>query len=387
MQKISSSGFLNRSLASAVLVLAILACSLSQGPAVGSASTQTPPFSTAVPGAGPAANSGLTEIPLLSGYGARGPFFEIYFTDPFNPASAKEEGGPDMPLVAAINAARISVDVAAYSLNLYSIQDALLHAYNRGVLVRMVMESDNMNNPAVDALKGAGIPIIGDQRDGLMHDKFMVIDRTEVWTGSMNFTGAGVYQDNNNLVRIISSKVAQDYTSEFEEMFKDDFFGPDSIAQTPYPLVTEDGVGMEIYFSPDDHPAARIVTLLRRAKHSIHFLAYSFTANDFGDIIVQQARAGLQVSGVMEESQVKTNQGTEFDRFTQAGLPVYLDGNAGQMHHKVIIIDNQIVITGSYNFSSSAERTNDENVVIFFDPGIAARYMAEFERVYAEAQK
>jgi phosphatidylserine/phosphatidylglycerophosphate/cardiolipin synthase-like enzyme len=57
------------------------------------------------------------------------------------------------------------------------------------------------------------------------------------------------------------------------------------------------------------------------------------------------------------------------------------------MHHKVFIIDEKIVITGSYNFSSSAERTNDENVVILFDPQIAAQYLAEFRRVDAEAQK
>jgi len=89
----------------------------------------------------------------------------------------------------------------------------------------------------------------------------------------------------------------------------------------------------------------------------------------------------------MEESQVKSNQGTEFTPLTEAGLPVYLDGNVGQMHHKVIIIDEQIVITGSYNFSASAERANDENVIIFFDPQIAAQYLAEFQRVLAEAQK
>jgi phosphatidylserine/phosphatidylglycerophosphate/cardiolipin synthase-like enzyme len=57
------------------------------------------------------------------------------------------------------------------------------------------------------------------------------------------------------------------------------------------------------------------------------------------------------------------------------------------MHHKVIIIDGDIVITGSYNFTASAERTNDENVVIFHDTKIAAVYLAEFQRVYADAQR
>jgi phosphatidylserine/phosphatidylglycerophosphate/cardiolipin synthase-like enzyme len=68
-------------------------------------------------------------------------------------------------------------------------------------------------------------------------------------------------------------------------------------------------------------------------------------------------------------------------------MKVFKDGNPGQMHHKVFIIDEKIVITGSYNFSASAERTNDENMAIFFDPQIAAQYLAEFQRVYFEAQK
>jgi phosphatidylserine/phosphatidylglycerophosphate/cardiolipin synthase-like enzyme len=66
---------------------------------------------------------------------------------------------------------------------------------------------------------------------------------------------------------------------------------------------------------------------------------------------------------------------------------VRLDGNEGLMHHKVFIIDERIVITGSYNFSASAETTNDENVVILFNPAIAAQYLGEFQRVYDHGQK
>ena len=374
-------------LALIALILAILACSASPVTLPGNPVTQISPPITQSPGAVTAAPSGLVDIPMQVGYGVRGPFYEIYFTDPFNPAGSREEGGPDVPLAAAIDAARISVDMAAYSLSLYAIQQALIHAYNRGVQVRLVMESDNMDGDAVQAVLGAGIPIVGDHRDGLMHDKFVVIDRSEVWTGSMNFTTQGTYSDNNNLLRIRSAKFAEDYTVEFEEMFKQDFFGPDAVANTPTPAMIIDGVPVEVYFSPDDHVARRIVKLLRAAQHSIYFLAYSFTANDFGDILRQKALDGLAVKGVMEEEQVKTNVGTEFDAFNAAGLPVYLDGNAGQMHHKTIIIDGQIVITGSYNFTASAERNNDENVVIFHDAQIAARYLAEFQRVFDDAQK
>ena len=321
------------------------------------------------------------------GYGVRSSFYEVYFTDPFNPNAYRDEGGPDIPLAQAIDEARLSVDIAAYSMSLRSVRDALLRAQKRGVRVRMVMESDNLYNAVPSDLANAGIPIVGDNRPGLMHDKFMVIDRSEVWTGSMNFTTSGAYEDNNNLIRIRSTKVAEDYTVEFEEMFERDFFGPDVIAATPNPHVTIDGIPLEIYFSPDDKVARRIVELLRGAQQSIYFMAFSFTANDYGDILLQKAKQGLTIAGVMEEQQVKSNEGTKFTPLHEAGLPVYLDGNPGQMHHKVFIIDRKIVIAGSYNFSLSAETQNDENVVIFFDPRIAAQYLAEFKRVDAKAQK
>ncbi len=366
------------------LLLAALACTSEPTlPGLVTVEPQAAPSDTPV--VGEVAEGEL--IPIQIGYAYRGSFYELYFTDPFNRAAQNQEGGPDLALARAIDEARISVDVASYSLSLVSIRDALLNAHERGVNVRLVMESDNMDRDVPQYLMDKGIQIVGDQREGLMHNKFVVIDRSEVWLGSMNFTAAGTYDDNNNLVRLRSSKVAENYTVEFEEMFDDNFFGPDSVAATPNPALTINGVPLEVYFSPDDGIAAHIVELLRGAQESIYFMAYSFTADDFGEIIRQKEEDGLRVLGVMEEAQVASNKGTEYDPFQEARMKVFMDGNIGQMHHKVFIIDEKIVVTGSYNFSASAENKNDENVVIFFDPQIAAQYVAEFERVYLEAQR
>ncbi len=126
---------------------------------------------------------------------------------------------PIRPWQRRLHSARVSVDIAVLDLNLWSIRDALLEAYDRGVLVRMVVESDYLDTDEVQELKDAGIPVLGDRQEGLMHNKFVIIDRQEVWTGSMNFTISDTYQNNNNLQRIRSSRLAEDYTAEFEEMF------------------------------------------------------------------------------------------------------------------------------------------------------------------------
>ena len=338
--------------------------------------TLTPPTST------PEA----TEIDLPAAFGVKGSWYELYFTNPTSPLASQKTGGADGPLAAAIDEARLSVDVAMYSLSLDSIRDALIHAHDRGVQVRAVMESDNLDRADPQALVEAGIPILGDRREGLMHNKFVVIDNAEVWMGSMNFTDSGTYADNNNLLRIHSVKVAEDYTTEFNEMFVDDMFGTDDVPATPNPRVTIDGTPLDIYFSPDDNVANNLLDLIHNASESIYFMAYSFTSDPLAEAIRAQAEEGVTVEGVMDSGQINSNIGTEFDPFRQAGLDVRRDGNSsGLLHHKVIIIDEQIVITGSYNFTNSAETRNDENVIVIYNPFIASQFVAEFQRVFSLA--
>lgn len=329
----------------------------------------------------------LTPIELESGYGVRGSWFELYFTNPDSPLSSQGTGGVDGPLVAAIDAARLSIDVAAYSITLNSFRNALLRAHDRGVTVRIVMESTNMDTSDVQRLLEAGITIVGDNQQGLMHDKFMVIDRSEVWLGSMNFTDSGTYDDNNDMIRIRSTKIAENYSVEFKEMFEDNKFGPNVVAQTPNPSVTLNGTRVDTYFSPDDHVLTAIYNLLSEAQDSIYFLAFSFTSNELGEVVREKAEAGLTVKGVMDEEQIASNTGTEFDPFRQAGLDVRIDGIDGQMHHKVFIVDGKIVVFGSYNFSRSAEERNDENIIIVYNQQIAEQFMLEFQRVYADAHE
>jgi hypothetical protein len=154
----------------------------------------------------PESSNSLTVIPMEMGYGVRGPWFELYFTDPVNPAAKLITGGPDGPLVAAIDSAHLTLDAAIYSLSLHSVRDALIHAFRREVNVRVVMESDNMDSAAPQSLMEAGLPMLGDHVQGLMHNKFVVIDRSDVWAGSMNFTNEVAYANNNNLMHIHSEK-------------------------------------------------------------------------------------------------------------------------------------------------------------------------------------
>lgn len=314
-------------------------------------------------------------------------WYSIYFTDPASPSSRSLRGGPDQHLANAIDNARISVDIAVLQLNLWSVRDALLKAHRRGVRVRMVVESDYLDGQEIQQLIQAGVPVLGDRREGLMHNKFAVIDRLEVWTGSPNFTVNELYRNDNNLIRIRSPQLAQNYTAEFEEMFVDDRFGPGSPANTPNPTLSIGSASLKSCFSPDDGCTELLLQLIRSARQSIYFLAFSFTSDELADALIERAQHGVLVAGVMEASQVASNTGTKYSNFRLAGLDVRLDGNSNQMHHKAFLIDGQIVSTGSFNFTYSAETRNDENLLIIDEPQIAKLYLREFERIFNQAVK
>ncbi len=319
------------------------------------------------------------------GYGVDGGWYELYFTDPVHPDAHSLRGGPDRKLAEAINGARLSVDVAVYSMSLWSVRDALIDALHRGVIVRIVMESKNMDRKVPQELLSAGITIIGDRREGLMHDKFVIIDRSELWLGSMNFTIGGGYEDNNNLMRFYAPKLIENYQREFDEMFIDDHFGADIRSDTPNVATYVNGTLVETYFSPDDGVSDVIVDLINSAQESIFFMAFSFTSDSISEALQARTAEGVVVAGVMDESQIRSNQGGEFDVLSQAGLDIRKDGIEGLMHHKVFIIDEKIVITGSYNFSRSAEERNDENIIVIYNTDIAREFLKEFARVQAEA--
>ena len=307
-------------------------------------------------------------------------WYNIYFSEPGSATAEAQRGGPDAYLVQAIDNARVTVDAALYDLNLWSVRNALLDAHRRGVEVRVVVESDYLDEPEIEALIDAGITVVDDRNQGLMHNKFIIIDRYQVWTGSMNMTLNGAYHNNNNLVQIFSEHLTENYLVEFEEMFIDYLFGESARSDTPYPTLTVEGTAIEVFFSPDDGVQAHLVDLINQAQESVYVLAFAFTADALTEALIDADQRGVTVAGVIESRQAE-NTGSDYETLVDAGLDFVLDGNPKNMHHKVIIIDGAIVVTGSYNFSRSAEERNDENTLIFYNETIAALYLAEFDRI------
>lgn len=332
-------------------------------------------------------------LPVLSPHFTSGAWYEVGFTDPkFPDDRANHRGGIDGRLVRLIDSAQRTVDVAIYDLDLETVSEAMARAARRGVRVRAVTESDTLNNKghrfiqaAFAALQAAEIPVVDDKRRQLMHDKFTVVDGEWVQTGSWNYTDADTYRHNNNAVVVQSQALAANYGAEFDKMFVQEKFGASKPKGTVYGSLPLAGALVETYFSPQDSGAAQIIRWIGAARQRIHFMAFSFTHDGIGEAMLERARAGVEVAGVFESRDSGT-QFSEYPRLKREGLDVVLDGNPWLMHHKVIIIDDRITVSGSFNYSQNADRQNDENLLIVDDVSLAAAFEAEYQRVRRTAQ-
>lgn len=316
---------------------------------------------------------------------------QVYFTEPLldDAESQKNSETVDQVLCKWLDQSQHSLDMAAFELDLPCVQDSLIAAKKRGVKVRLVVDSENPS-PELKAIAKAGIPIVGDERGALMHNKFIVRDQKALWTGSLNFTVNGVERNHNNAIYFENTDLARVYQAEFEEMFLEHSFGPKSPQQKLPQLVDLDYQGQktqaEVFFAPEDPVRQRLIDLLKQAKKSIYFMAFSFTDDELGKILKTQAKARVEVHGLFET----TGSGTKFSEFKglkKQGLDVKTDGSTKViLHHKVFVIDENIVVTGSYNFSKNADRSNDENMLILHNAALAKEYLNEFKRLYTRAQ-
>ena len=127
-----------------------------------------------------------------------------------------------------------------------------------------------------------------------------------------------------------------------------------------------------IYFSPRGGCESQVIRWIGRANRSIHILIYSFTLDSISDALIEAHNRGVEVKVVFEKNQI--TKYSEYQKLRAAGISVRNDTNSGYMHDKVMIIDEVIVLTGSFNWSAHAEKVNNENLIIIKSLYVASVY-------------
>jgi len=270
-------------------------------------------------------------------------------------------------LVQFIDSAQEYVHCAFFEVDLDKVRDKLLEKEKE---IEVLVVTDN------DYLYEFNHSFVKVDKWGLMHNKFCIIDGKKISSGSMNPTNNGATKNNNNLLLIESSVLATNYEAEFQEMWNGTFKKGDKNLNT---VVDLNGVTIKNYFCPEDNCAEMVKEELKKAKKSIHFMTFSFTDKEIANIMLLKKLDNVSISGVMEARQVTKYSVYKLLKFQD--VDVVKDGNKQNMHHKVFIVDNSTVITGSYNPTGNGNKGNDENVLIITDEKIAEKFMGEYELV------
>jgi phosphatidylserine/phosphatidylglycerophosphate/cardiolipin synthase-like enzyme len=164
-------------------------------------------------------------------------------------------------------------------------------------------------------------------------------------------------------------------------------FGPDKTDNTAHSFNVA-GSPVQSYFSPTDNTTARIVDAINSADYALDIALFTFINNDIGDAVVAAKDRGVYVRCIIENT---SYLGSEFNSLVSAGIEAYSHQSVPyDFHHKYCIIDafygnsDPLVVTGSHNWTNSAEDEYDENTLMIHNQMIAQQYTEEFVQRFVE---
>ena len=142
----------------------------------------------------------------------------------------------------------------------------------------------------------------------------------------------------------------------------------------------------EVYFSPNGGCTDAIVKALGDAKTSVLVQAYSFTSAPIAKALVDAHKRGVDVQVILDKSQ-RSEKYSSADFVAHAGIPTYIDAKHKIAHNKIMVIDGQVVITGSFNFTKSAESENAENLLIINSTDLAVKYTKNWQEHLGHSER
>ena len=312
----------------------------------------------------------------------------------------QELGGPDdlkQTIIDYIDGAKRSLDIAVQELDDIDIAKAIIDAKKRTftrsdgkqqhLTVRIILEGDYLhaNKPQIDpftptgslednrhiinALYRSAVALKTDYNGNIFHQKFIIRDRTDILTGSTNFTKTGTSKNLNHLAIIEDPKVVSAYGKEYREMLQGRFGKRSDNTIRPIQTI-RDGVRLKPLFAPNHSPEMEIMKQMAKAKNRIDFAIFTFSeSSGIDDQMNMIVNAGIVVDGLINGDQ--RNQSWSASRRLEAAVNVRFTkkglNGLGKLHHKLMVIDKQVVIIGSFNYTGPANKLNDENIIVIGD--------------------
>jgi phosphatidylserine/phosphatidylglycerophosphate/cardiolipin synthase-like enzyme len=143
--------------------------------------------------------------------------------------------------------------------------------------------------------------------------------------------------------------------------------------------LTLNNTPVQVYFSPRGGCTEAIIDEINQAKSEVLVQAYSFTSAPIAKALLKAYKRGVKVEVILDKSQ-KTERYSSATFFANARIPTFIDATHAIAHNKIMIIDRQTVITGSFNFTKAAEESNAENLIILRSKELAGIYLENWQR-------
>ena len=303
----------------------------------------------------------------------------------------REVGGPDdlkKAIIDFIDGATKKLDIAVQELDSIDIAEAVIRARQKKIRVRIVLEGDylkskkgsknpfklggkhEVNRQIHDAILRTAINVKSDYNPKIFHQKFIIRDGNSLLTGSTNFTDTGTSSNLNHIVVIKDENVARIYSKEFKEI-QQGHFGKLNEGHDPSPGDVEvSKIPIRILFAPDHSPEMEIMKQMLKAKTRVDFAIFTFSqSSGIDDTMIALRNAGIKIRGALDGKQANQDWAATHP-IHQAGVKLFLipeQGALRKLHHKLMVIDKQVVVAGSFNYTGPANRLNDENLIILGD--------------------
>jgi len=316
---------------------------------------------------------------------------ELYF----GPAELNQPDDLEAAIIDFINGAKDILHIAVQELDNENIARAVIDARLRGVTVVLIMEFDYLtvdkappdpwqpfggdsgnepNRKIYNAMLRAGVDVRTDINPKIFHQKFIVRDpggaKSALLTGSANFTVTDTHKNLNHIVIIHGKKASEVYEVEFTELETGNF-GQFRSRFYPAPKeMTVSGIRIRILFAPDHSPEMEIMKQMLKAKQQIDFAIFTFSqSSGIDDTMVALQKSGIKIRGIFDKGQ--GNQQWASTRILQSNnIKVFLaekDPKLRKLHHKLMVIDKNTIIAGSFNYTDPANTLNDENIIVIGD--------------------
>jgi phosphatidylserine/phosphatidylglycerophosphate/cardiolipin synthase-like enzyme len=331
-------------------------------------------------------------------------------------------GGPDdleKVIVDFIDGAKDSLDIAVQELDNEEIAKAILAAKWRGVSVSIVLEQsylreeklkfkelpvvepgetaeqalakwqwtttngeNKVNRRIATALFQSNLDLKVDFNKEIFHQKFVVRDyrghakpTSALLSGSTNFTDTDCHENLNHIFVFHDAGICREYGHQFAEIERGEF-GPRGLGGEP-PVFDLEGVPVTVLFAPDNVPEQEVIKQILKAEKEIEFAIFTFSGSSaIDDALLMAARAGCKVKGALDRGQAAHDwtaphgeQGGAPPWLHRPNISLYLpkeqeESGVRKLHHKLMTIDNNTVLAGSFNYTAPANRFNDENLFV-----------------------